>query len=280
MDCLGFARICPTPTEQHQALVSALALRYRVYCQEFGYLDAQNYPDGLEFDEDDKTAGHFHAFAGPEPDGLAGMTREADGAAARASNEMLTGYVRLVRPDASGLLPVQRRCEVSTNLATAPDPSMVAEVSRLIIAPEFRRKRRTGHAVDSGATTEGRGSPTQPLATDILLQLFRQMFDYSRSHGIRYWFSAMERPLARSLAQMGFPFKAVGPEGEFYGRITPYMADLQDLQTRIVLNQPRLAQWFALQDDGAETGLDRMANQPNPVWARRPPPPQLWRADC
>ncbi len=254
----------------------ALALRYQVYCEEFGYLSAGDYPNGLESDEDDASSAHFH-FSPPLTTDEANARPHGHGVA----RGPLAGYVRLVKPDASGLLPVQRRCSLTLGLDALPDPSATAEVSRLIIAPQFRRARRSRFADGQPAQAHHHDGRERHLPTDILLQLFRQMHEYSRLHGIRYWFAAMERPLARSLAQMGFPFKPAGPEGEFFGRVTPYLADLHDLQHRVAASQPRLADWFLTPP---RTELDSCADA-TPAFERlnrahRPPPPQLWRAHC
>lgn len=254
-------------------LPQALALRYQVYCEEFDYLPASDYPLRQESDADDAGAAHFHLFE-PQATGSMGLGAGDWGGCASGT---LAGYVRLVRPDAQGLLPVQRRCALRPDSGSLPDPAACAEVSRLIIAPAFRRKRSHGSARLQAAQNGATGSGAQILPTDILLQLFRQMFNYSRTHGIRYWFAAMERPLARSLAQMGFPFQAAGPEGDFFGRITPYLADLHDLQHRVATRQPRLAQWL-LPPEAAGGHAAAHAAQ-GPAWPRRPPPPQAWHAD-
>lgn len=266
IEAISFAHARPLP--------QALTLRYQVYCEEFDYLPASDYPLKQESDADDAGAAHFHFF---EPPAMGGIGPGAADWGACASGT-LAGYVRLVRPDAHGLLPVQRRCHLRLERSSLPDPATCAEVSRLIIAPAFRRQRHHGPARLQAAHNGAAGGGTQALATDILLQLFRQMVNYSRAHGIRYWFAAMERPLARSLAQMGFPFQAAGPEGEFFGRITPYLADLHELQHRVAVRQPRLAQWL-LPPEAAGGHATAHAAQ-GAAWARRPPPPQAWHADA
>ena len=259
---------------QAHPLPEALALRFRVYCEEFGYLRAADYPTGLETDADDVNAAHFHLFE----------TRTLDDAIPDAQCSLacstLAGYVRLVRPDGSGLLPVQRRCRITLANGAMTEPMGCAEVSRLIIAPEFRRQR-TG-ALDIREVAQGfsQRRTGQALSTDLLLPLFRQMFNYSRAHGIRHWFAAMERPLARSLAQMGFPFRAAGPEGEYFGRITPYQVDLQELKQRVAERQPRLAQWL-LPPPGPHgpDDFDTALSYQGRMCGHRPPPQHLWHAD-
>lgn len=260
-------------------LPQALALRYQVYCEEFEYLPASDYPLRQESDADDAGAAHFHVFE-PQATGRLGLGLGTADWGGYVSGE-LAGYVRLVRPDARGLLPVQRRCHLRLDSGSLPDPAACAEVSRLIIAPAFRRPRRHGPARLQAAHKGAAGGGSQTLATDILLQLFRQMVNYSRSHGIRYWFAAMERPLARSLAQMGFPFQAAGPEGDFFGRVTPYLADLHELQHRVATRQPRLAQWLLPTEAAVGRAMAHAAPAAQgAAWARRPPPPQAWHAEA
>lgn len=273
---LGLAFPNASLPDHGRPLSEALTLRYRVYCEEFDYLPASDYPTGLESDEDDSRAAHFHHFNRRSLDDPERSDSRRDGSAGGT----LAGYVRLVRPDAKDQLPVQRRCRLTLDDGAWAEPSLSAEVSRLIIAPEFRRRRLDRSPVRQALPSSGEKSEAQLLPTDILLHLFRQMFNYSRSHGIRYWFAAMERPLARSLAQMGFPFKAAGPEGEYFGCITPYVADLHDLQQRVATIQPGLAHWLLTPLAEDPPCPDAAPSPRQPVWGRRPPPPQLWRAPC
>lgn len=244
----------------------ALALRYRVYCEEFNYLPSASYPTGQESDGDDLRSAHFHAYDARSQ--------------AMGGSPALAGYARLVGPDAEGLLPVQRRCALALARGRLPDPRQAAEVSRLIIAPEYRRRRRDDPPASQPNRREQAATGQRPLPTDILLQLFRQMHEHSQSHGIRYWFAAMERPLARALSQMGFPFEAAGPEGEFFGRVTPYMVDLHDLQLRVAARQPQLASWLLTAAGNPHQPAESAARVRDGVWAHQPPPPQLWRAAC
>ena len=94
----------------------ALALRYRVYCQERSFLPAQNYPNGEECDEFDQYAHHFAAFN-------------------RAGQ--IAGAVRLVRYVESLKLPGQHYCtlfeDLPDHLKSLPLKS-TAEISRLMLS--------------------------------------------------------------------------------------------------------------------------------------------------
>jgi N-acyl amino acid synthase of PEP-CTERM/exosortase system len=70
------------------------------------------------------------------------------------------------------------------------------------------------------------------------------MYRYSRKNGIRYWYAAMERSLARSLDKMGFRFVPIGPQVDYYGPVTPHMVDLDELNERLKQENRFLAAWF------------------------------------
>jgi N-acyl amino acid synthase of PEP-CTERM/exosortase system len=103
--------------------------------------------------------------------------------------------------------------------------------------------------VEKGSTKTIRPSSTvrrdrrgnSPL---LLLGMYREMYRYSRQNGIRYWYAAMERSLARSLEKMGFRFVPIGPQVDYYGPVTPHMADLDELLGRLKRENKFLAAWF------------------------------------
>jgi N-acyl amino acid synthase of PEP-CTERM/exosortase system len=211
------------PAHRH-AYKSALELRFQVYCLECNFLSPDDYPDGMESDEHDDAATHFYAFD---------------------SREELVGYVRLVRADHERLFPIQRNCSLTVDRGSLPEPSTVAEISRLMVRNDYRRRR--GDRL-SGVTAEQNqaafGGDRRHEAPQVLLSLYRQMYAYSRENGIRHWFAAMERPLARSLLRLNFAFRSIGPESDYYGPVAPYIADLRDLESQVGERRPELLQWL------------------------------------
>lgn len=212
------------PVLQAQALRSAQELRYQVYCLECNFLSPDDYPDGVETDEHDDGAVHFYAFD---------------------AQEELVGYVRLVRPDADDMFPLQRNCSLWTSSAQLPTPTASAEVSRLMVRNDYRRRR--GDRL-SGVTAEQNvaafAGERRHEAPQILLSLYRQMYAYSRANGIDHWYAAMERPLARSLQRMNFPFRSVGPETDYYGPVAPYLLDFRELETQLSARRPEFLTWL------------------------------------
>lgn len=210
-------------------------LRYQVYCEECGYLDPRAYPDGIETDAYDERAVHV---------------------AAHYRTGLLVGTVRLVLGEEGKEFPFETHCTVYPSFRFPPREAC-GEVSRLIVRREFRRRpgdslqgvtkefQEQGEARDLVPQTniiphkERRHSSPQ-----IMLGMYREMYRYSRENGIRYWYAAMEKGLARLLARMGFEFTPVGPETDYYGPVTTYMADLRQLEKNLAHANALLLKWF------------------------------------
>ena len=76
------------------------------------------------------------------------------------------------------------------------------------------------------------------------MSLYRQIFSYSRANGIRYWYAAMERPLARTLALANITFEPIGPQADYYGPVSPYLADLKETEAHLSRHQPDFLDWL------------------------------------
>lgn len=198
-------------------------LRYEVYCQECGFLNAKDYADGRESDAYDAVSAHFCAID---------------------RRESLSGYVRLVPPDAQGRFPFEAHCPSLFDNIVLPDPAQSGEISRLMVHRNYRRRRGDTLA---GVTVHSGDAPQVERRNDspqIMLSMFRQMYVYSLANNIRYWYAAMERPLARVLMRLGFVFNPVGPETDYYGPVAPYLADLRELESKVGEVDAELLKWM------------------------------------
>ena len=210
-------------------LKNLYALRYDIYCLECGFLAAEDYPDGLETDEFDRRSAHFSA-------------NNADG--------LVAGAVRLVTSEAEKPFPYLDHC---TPFADFEPPPLVesGEISRLAVRREYRRRAgdslsgvNESHlkGVDAVDTSpQGERRVNAPL---LVLGLYREMYRYSCDKDIRYWYAAMEKKLARVLDLFGFHFTPIGPEQDYYGPVTPYLADLRKLEQDLEASNPALLWWF------------------------------------
>lgn len=214
-------------------------LRHEVWCQQSAALPVLDSADADQFD-----AGAIH---------VAGWT--LDGA--------LAGAARLLRPDDGQPYPFERDCKVFANFRHPPR-AQAAELSRLVVRGTLRRRRgdspegiaqafaergTTAAIVPPGATRDPRNN--SPL---LLLGLYRELYRYSRANGVRYWYAAMDRPLARALETMGFKFLPIGPQAALDAPLTPHMADLDDVAQRLGTENPFLAAW--------------LGDLPLPLWIR------------
>lgn len=123
-----------------------------------------------------------------------------------------------------------------------------------MVRSDYRRRR--GDRLSGVTASQNRAAfvgERRHEAPQILLSLYRQMYAYCREHGIRYWYAAMERSLARSLARLDFAFDEIGPETDYYGPVSPYVADLRVLESRLGRCRPELLQWLQRPEHAVET---------------------------
>ena len=222
--------------DEDEALFEQIArLRYEVYCAECRYLDAADFEFGLETDDFDHRAMH-----------VAAQTLDAD----------VVGTVRLVLADSDAdAFPFEEHCSVFPDFKL-PHKDQSGEISRLIVkksmrrrtgdslqgvSKEFQEKGNAGSIAPQAATA---GAKRRSQSPQIMLGMYREMYRYSRANGIRYWYAAMEKGLWRLLDRMGFHFEPVGPETDYYGPVTTYMADLRELEVRLRELNPFMLAWF------------------------------------
>lgn len=222
-----------TPGKLDSFLFEEVArLRHDVYCEECGFLSGEDYDDGMEVD---------------------GFEGRSIHVAAQTNDERVVGTVRLVLADKDGKFPFESHCEVFPHVMLPP-PGESGEVSRLIVAKDFRRRAGDSLQGVTPADVEGtsrrakeRGGPRinrRSSSPQIMLGMCRELYRHASAAGVNYWYAAMERKLAVLLGRMGFNFTAIGPEMDYYGPVTIYMADLRELEKKIRAENPFLAAWF------------------------------------
>lgn len=212
-----------SPQADTELMRRAQQLRYEVYCQECRFLPQQAYSNGRESDAHDARAAHFCALD---------------------RRQQMAGYVRLVSADPQGRFPFHDHCAALFDDVTLPAPGESGEISRLMVHPQYRRRR--GDAL-AGVTVLQEASPQVERRNDspqIMLCMFRQMYQYSLAAGTRYWYAAMERPLALALVRLGFAFEPIGPVTDYYGPVAPYLADLRQLELKLREAKPDLLNWM------------------------------------
>jgi N-acyl amino acid synthase of PEP-CTERM/exosortase system len=223
--------------QQEMAMFKEIAqLRYEVYCAECKFLEAANYESGLETDDFDDRSLHV---------------------AAQNHEGYLVGTARLVLGSPRDVFPFEEHCSVFPDFIFPPKEQS-AEVSRLIVKKNFRRRpgdtlqgisrefQETGTVDDIAPQQQAmiKHKDRRSTSPQIMLGMYREMYRYSRMNGIRYWYAAMEKGLARMLARMGFHFDPVGPVTDYYGPVTTYIADLHQMEVAMSKSNRFLLAWF------------------------------------
>ena len=214
------------------SLLEIYKLRYEVYCLECHFLDAEQYKDELEVDEFDEYSTHISAYN---------------------MENCIIGSVRLVQPKRNQAYPFESHCPVYDGFEF-PDRETAGEISRLVVRKSYRRRRGdTMEGVSKDFVEKGDATSIKPVVDThrrttnsplLLLGMYRELYRHSRQNNIYFWYAAMERSLARSLEKMGFKFIPIGPETDYYGKVTPYIVDLQELNARMRRDNRFLAAWF------------------------------------
>lgn len=193
-------------------LEASYRLRYQVYCRERHFLPAEYYPDGRETDVFDQHAVH-----------LGVLTAE----------DALVATARLVRRTADGL-PMFGHCSLQAHEPVFFDRSAaIVEVSRLSVSKQYNRRKGDQHyALDGGGTTPS--GERRRDGGEIVMTLYRALYQASKRHGFTHWLAATERSLQRLVVRYHFPFVQVGPETDYFGMVAPYLMDLHRFDEEIL----------------------------------------------
>jgi len=205
-----YFQVVPAVTEK--LVKEAQRIRHAVYCVELGWepIDEKH---GLETDCYDARAVHC-------------LLRSA-------SRESFIGCIRLVLPkeeDAELILPLQKSCGDKLN-AGHPDPIQmanreVAEVSRLAITSDFRRRRHErGKPISiedqQGTSDDRRKFPYIPVA------LYLGMLELAAQRNIKTLYILTEPVLARHFSRLGGTLEPIGDGIEHRGLRKPYRMDVE-----------------------------------------------------
>ena len=215
-------------------LQDSYALRYEVYCKEQHFLAPEDYPSRLESDSYDQHAIHIGA-----------INREGT----------LAGTVRLVLPSAQGF-PLFEHCELFSECRHLTDPDHPAlpaavEISRLAVSKSYRRRVNDGlyglaETEDKIINLQRAGeAPCRRNRPELVLGLYRTMYQCSKRQGVTHWLAAMEKPLLRLLHRYQFGFKPIGPEIDYYGPVTPYLAEIAEMEEGVRQRHPDLFTEFS-----------------------------------
>lgn len=194
-------------------------IRYRVYCEEFGYEEPGAHPEGLESDEFDEISRHTL------------VTHSASGVPA--------GCARLVLADEETQLPMERYCApaIDNDLLATFDGQResICEFSRLGVDGAFRRRNgerfsRFGeiHGIDWTKLEQHKFSSQLAIATILSGLALSEVLE--RTH----CFAMMEAFLPRLLRRSGLVVHKAGEEIDYHGLRRPYYWETREMVSGLV----------------------------------------------
>lgn len=197
-------------------------LRYEVYCNESHFLDPKQYPDGIETDKYDPHSIHFAA----------------------SDQYGMIGTMRLILDSSYGF-PFEEHCRGKLHIDINSIPRKhAAEISRFAISKRFRRRVTDGlnysPDFDDNVTKDDLENVTKRVRP-MAFGLYREMYQESKRRGITHWFALMEKPLCFLLKVHGFVFRPIGEEVDVYGKVTPYLAEVKEVEEAIYQKSPKFS---------------------------------------
>ena len=202
---------------------SVYKIRYRVYCEEFGYEPADRFPDKMEFDAYDDHS--LHCL----------ITHKSSG--------MPAGCVRMISAAENensdiDILPFEKDCSESLDneyiRGLNLDRKTVCEISRLAVDGAFRRRKSETQTPFGGVDAMDCSHHEQRTFGLIAVAGFLAATALTDLTGRTNVFAMMESFLPRLLKRSGIAFQKAGVDIEYHGLRAPYF-----IKTQSALNNMR-----------------------------------------
>jgi N-acyl amino acid synthase of PEP-CTERM/exosortase system len=187
-------------------------LRYKVYCDEWGFEKPEDHPGGLEVDQYDAHSVHL-------------------GALLKESGQLI-GTIRIILNSDLGF-PIEKHCKFDKDLSRL-DKARIGEISRLAVSKDYRRR-----AVDKLIYNDGRDLDESTFSRDleerrrneflIIIGLYICMYKESLALGLTHWYALMARGLYVLLNRTGISFQQTGPQLDYHGVRTPYVGSIAEI---------------------------------------------------
>jgi len=207
--------------DNEELLLETYRLRYEIYCHEAQFLDEKDFEDGIEKDIYDQYSIHF---------------------AALDKENRVVGTLRLVLVSELPF-PLEEHCPNYDKTKLTFPRKNLAEISRLAVSKSYRRRKNDGLTGQESYHT----SPENPIPDEIIKRrkrpaivfgLYKEMYNESKRQGITHWYAAMEQKLNDTLRKFSFYFDAIGPEEDYYGPVTPFLAEIKNIEQRLYAEKP------------------------------------------
>ena len=211
MDFARYFELSLALTDEQKAAV--YAVRYNVYCEEFGYEDPKAFLDHMESDVFDQQSVHCL------------VTHRATGVPA--------GCVRLVTVDADTSMPLESHCGDALDQDFFREMEgrrvSMAEISRLAVDSQFRRRRGESETRFGNTSSLHFAAREQRTFSLIAVSLFLAAAAVADINKRPDCFAIMEPFLPVILRRTGVVVKRVGDDFDFKGVRAPYYLNINEL---------------------------------------------------
>ncbi len=224
-------------------------LRYKVYCEEWGFEKPEKYSDRQETDEFDKHAVHFSAID---------------------DSGKVVGTVRLILFSPEGF-PLEKHCDIdSSDGGVRGDDT--AEISRLIISRDYRKRiedkyiygpdeerriidgydrsynRRSDDRYGYGRPSNGRLRNEMEVEKrnrhELVTSLYKAVYHESKRRRLTHWYAVMTKGLVTLLNRYGIRFQAIAEPVDYHGIRTPYLGEIQKIEQEVSDEKPEIYKEF------------------------------------
>ncbi len=199
-------------------------LRYDVYVSEFGFEKKEDHPSGLEEDIYD-----------PHSIELAAIEQIDE------NTQKVIGTIRLILHSELGF-PTENVACIKFK-GTKPPKEKIAEISRLTVCKDYRRRELDGlHGVESYIRVyEGGLLSTNELGRKdhlrvqpyIIMGLYKKMYQVSKRLGITHWYLITEKKLWYALKRFNFIFHQIGEPVYYFGMRIPYLGIIDEIEENL-----------------------------------------------
>ena len=200
-------------------------LRYDVYVSEFGFENKEDHPSGLEKDIYDP---HSVKLAAIE---------QID-----SERQKVIGTIRLILHSEHGF-PIENAVPIDFP-KEEPSIGKIAEISRLTISKEYRRRHEDGlYGVESYLrVSEGgilpdrsrKGKNKVRIQPYLVLGLFKELYHVTKKLGITHWYIITEKKLWYALKRFDLIFRQIGEPINYHGLRIPYLGVVEEIEKHLI----------------------------------------------
>lgn len=230
-------------------------LRYKIYCEEWGFDKPEDHSNRIVTDEYDQNAIHF---------------------AARDESEKIVGAVMMIFDSEKGY-PIEKYCELDINTEELTRGKL-AEIARLVIHRDYRRRaedkyiygpdeeRRSIGSFDFqhhyakgtiqyrraddkyrsryGSKRTGDLQGDRRKRHEVIWSLYKALYLESKRREISHWYAVMTKGIVNLLNKFGIAFQAIGDPVDYHGIRTPYLAGISAVEQQMSEKYPELYEEF------------------------------------